>query len=224
MTKLEIVGYDFCPFLQPCIISLLEKQVTFTVTYIEPNKKPEWVQECSPQGATPFLLADGKALFESAIMNDFIDEVTPGSLYPQDAFLKAQNRLWINHSYDLLDHIYEIKTALDPVSVEVEKEKLCTKLGALGGILGDRPFFNGDQFSLIDGAYAPVFRSITLLDQHFETGILADLPVVKQWAANVLSRPSVQGSILDTYEETSLAKIAQSGSAIARRWANQLSE
>ncbi|MFS4581221.1 glutathione S-transferase family protein [Phaeobacter sp. C3_T13_0] len=157
-------------------------------------------------------------------MNDFIDEVTPGSPYPQDVFLKALNRLWIDHSYDLLDHIYEIKTALDPVSVEVEKEKLCTKLRALGENLGDRPFFDGDQFSLVDATYAPVFRSINLIDLHFATGILADLPLVKQWAASVLSRSSVRHSILDTYEEMSLAKIAQSRSAIGRRWATQLSE
>ncbi|MFS4581220.1 glutathione S-transferase N-terminal domain-containing protein [Phaeobacter sp. C3_T13_0] len=63
MIKSEIVGYDLCPFLQPCIISLLEKQVAYTVTYIEPNNKPEWVQEHSTKGITPFLLADGKALF-----------------------------------------------------------------------------------------------------------------------------------------------------------------
>lgn len=216
MTKFEIVGYDFCPFCQPTLITLKEKGAEFKVTYIEPDKKPKWVYQLSPQGATPFLLVNGKPLFESAAMNEFANDATSGDLHPEDAFQRAQNRMWISRSYDLLDHIYELKTANDQVVFEVEKEKLRAKLRTIDEALGDNTYFNGGDFSLVDTAFAPSLRAIVMLDEHFSTGILSELNNIARWSNNVLKRPSVRMSVVEHFDANSAAKIAASEAFVVR--------
>ena len=220
MTKFEIVGYDYCPFIQPSIVTLGEKGADFKVTYIEPGNRPGWVNEVSPQGVTPFLLVDGKVLFESAVMNEFINEVTSGNLNPDDAFAKAQNRMWISRSYDLLDHIYELKTTDDYGVFESEAKKLRAKLSTIDAEIGENAFFNGCDFSLVDGAFAPVFRSIAVLDDQFSAGILDALPNVARWSKNILDRPSVQASVAENFDIKSADKIVRSNAVIARQRPN----
>lgn len=220
MTNFEIVGYDFCPFIQPAIVTLKEKGAAFTVTYIEPGEKPDWVRQVSPEGMTPFLLADGKVLFESAAINEFVNEATSGDLHPGDAFLKAQNRMWISRSYDLLDHIYELKTTDSQDVFHAEKMKLRTKLRALDEAIGENTFFNGPGFSLIDGAFAPVFRSIALLDGQFAADILDALPNVARWSKNILDRPSVQASVVENFDARSADKIMRGNAIAARQHSN----
>lgn len=217
MTKFEIVGYDFCPFCQPSIITLKEKGAEFSVTYIEPDNKPDWVYQVSPQGMTPFLLVNGKPLFESAAMNEFVNDATIGDLHPEDAFLKAQNRMWISRSYDLLGHIYELKTTNDQDVFEAEEERLRAKLRSIDEVIGQNPFFNGSNFCLVDTAFAPVLRAISLLDGHFSTGILDALPNVARWSSNILNRPSVQASVVENFDANSAAKIAVSNTFVVRQ-------
>lgn len=52
------------------------KQISsdLSVSYIEPDNKPDWVYQVSPQDMTPFLLVNGKPLFESAAMNKFVND------------------------------------------------------------------------------------------------------------------------------------------------------
>ena len=214
MKKLEIVGYDFCPFCQPSIITLKEKAAEFSVTYIEPDDKPDWVYQVSPQGKTPFLLVNGQPLFESAAMNEFVNDATIGDLHPEDAFEKAQNRMWISRSYDLLGHIYELKTTDAQDVFDAEKEKLTAILRSLDDVIGQKPFFNGSNFCLVDTAFAPVLRTISMLDDHFATGILDGLPNVAQWSSNILNRPSVRASVVENLDANSAAKIAASNSFI----------
>jgi glutathione S-transferase len=217
MTKIEIVGYDYCPFLQPTIITLNEKEAKFTVTYIEPDNKPCWATEVSPQGATPFMLVNGKALFESVAMNEFVNDVTSGDLHPEDVFLKAQNRMWISRSYELLDHIYDLKTTNDQEVFKAEKGKLITKLRAIDEVICENPFFNGSEFCLVDGAFAPVLRTIAMLDDQFSTGLLEGLTNVERWSNNILNRPSVQASVVESFHDKSVEKIAVSDTTVARR-------
>ncbi|UWQ93082.1 glutathione S-transferase family protein [Rhodobacteraceae bacterium M382] len=219
MTKFKIVGYDYCPFIQPSIIALMEKKADFSVTYIEPGNKPGWVNEVSPQGATPFLLIDGKALFESAAMIEFVNDTTGGDLYPDDAFLKAQNRMWIARSYALLDNLYALKTTDDPCVFKAEKAALRARLGDIEDLIGENPFFNGNDFGLVDGVFAPVLRTIAMLDERFNLNLFDVLPNVRRWSKNVLSRPSVKSSVVENFDERSADKIAQSNALVCRQHA-----
>lgn len=212
--KLTLVGYDYCPFIQPLIILLNEKKADFSVTYLESGNKPAWVDEVSPSGASPFLYTDGKALFESLAIAEYLEEAVPGSLFPADPFTKAQNRFWIIRSYDLLDHIYTIKTTDRTDIVTAEVALLTRSLSDLESAISEGPFFNGGLFSLVDCIYAPVFRAINILDNSFSTGILDSLPLLKCWSDKVLSRASVQSSVKPDFNNKMIAAISSSDAAL----------
>ena len=159
---------------------------------------------------------DDKVLFESAVINEYLDEITPPSLHPEDPFQKAQNRAWIEFGSNLLMTSYRLKTAQDEETLEKERAQFNQQLKQLEDQVQGKPLFNGDTFSLVDTAYAPVFRWIDLLDRNFDIGLLAQAPGLKKWSDNLLSRPSVKDSVVEDFEERVLQRLKNSNAVLIR--------
>ena len=64
-----------------------------------------------------------------------------------------------------------------------------------------QPFFNGEQFSLIDAAFAPCFTRLSHLEKLYPLGLLNKTPKIQMWAENLLARKSVQQSIASDFAE-----------------------
>ena len=60
------------------------KKVDFEVTYINLRDKPDWFLELSPHGKVPMLQVDGRPLFESNAIAEYLDEKIPPRLHPED--------------------------------------------------------------------------------------------------------------------------------------------
>ena len=83
---------NLCPYVQRSVITLLHKQVEHSITDIDLSNRPDWSSTMSPLGKVPVLRADGDTvLFESAVINEYIDETTAAPLQPADPLLRAQN-------------------------------------------------------------------------------------------------------------------------------------
>ncbi|MET4692819.1 glutathione S-transferase family protein [Endozoicomonas lisbonensis] len=213
MPKIELISFKLCPFVQRSVITLLEKNIPFEVTYIDLENKPDWFLKISPTGKVPLLrINDEVILFESAVINEYLDEISPPSLQPQDPLEKARNRAWIEFGSTLLMSGHKLRVAQDKDTYQSERSNLINQLQQLEEQLDGKDFFNGDQFSLVDAAYAPVFRSIIFLDKNFPTDILGDTPGLKKWADNLLTRPSVKNAVVDDFEELSIRRL-KSGSS-----------
>lgn len=218
MPKIELISFKLCPFVQRSVITLLEKGIPFDITYIELDNKPDWFLKISPMGKVPVLrIDDEKVLFESAVINEYLDEITPPSLHPQNAYAKAQNRAWIEFGSTLLMTSYRLKTAQDEETLEKERTLFATQLKQLEEQVQGGNFFNGDQFSLVDTAYAPVFRWMDLLDRNFKTGLLDYAPGLKKWSENLLQRPSVKNSVVGDFEERVLQRLQNSNAILTRQ-------
>ena len=217
MSKIELISFKLCPFVQRSVITLLEKGIPFNITYIELDNKPDWFLKISPLGKVPVLrINDSNILFESAVINEYLDEITPPSLHPKEPFKKAQNRAWIEFGSSLLMTSYRLKTAQDEETFEKERSLLANQLKQLEGQIQDGDFFNGDKFSLVDTAFAPVFRWIDLLDRNFKTGLLDHAPALKKWSHNLLQRPSVKDSVVEDFEERVLQRLKSSNSILTK--------
>ncbi|MEH0724252.1 glutathione S-transferase family protein [Vibrio alginolyticus] len=214
MKTIELVSYEFCPFIQPAIITLLEKKVPYKLTYLELDNKPEWFTERVPSGQSPALITDEGVLTESYVINEYLDEATPKTLHPEDIYTKATNRIWIKFSYLILDEIYNTKIAESHRQHEESKSKLLTLMKKLEDKVQGKRFFNGDDFFLIDSFFAPVFRSIEILDKNFSTEILNQTPGLNTWRKNLLNRDSVKNSISDNFENISIDRIKSSNSIL----------
>lgn len=160
------------------------------------------------------LRIDDKALFESAVISEYLDEITPPSLHPEDPFEKAQNRAWIEFGSTMLMSSYRLKTAQDQETFKTERALLTKQLKQLEAQINGTAFFNGEQFRLVDTAYAPVFRWIELLDRNFSTGLLDQAPDLKKWSDNLLSRPSIKNSVVADFEQRVLQRLKDGNSIL----------
>lgn len=215
-TKPELISFKLCPFVQRSVITLLEKKADFDITFIELDNKPDWFLKISPLGKVPVLKVDDQVLFESAVINEYLDEVNPPSIHPQDPLQKAQNRAWIEFSSTLFMSNYFMTNAKDEEEYNKRKEELVKGLSRLEEQLGKGKFFNGDEFSLVDTAYAPFFMRYKLNQKFKDDGILNDLPKVKEYSENLLAKESVQKSVVDNFEELYNDQIKKSGAFLGR--------
>ena len=209
---IELISFDLCPFVQRSVITLLEKEIPFKRTNIDLANKPGWFLDISPLGKVPVLRINGNILFESAVINEYLDEITPPSMHPQDPLQKAVNRAWIEYGSELSNLSFRMLITQDENGVEQSVQGLRDKFEFLEKNLTAEPFFNGAAFSLIDAAYAPVFIRIEyLLKQVIDNLIPPGCNRVLAWSDAILSRPSVQGSIIDRFTELATERFRKRG-------------
>ena len=86
--KLTLVSHLLCPYVQRAAIVLAEKGIDFERINIDLANKPDWFLKISPLGKTPVLLVNGKPIFESAVICEYLEETTVNPLHPRDARLR----------------------------------------------------------------------------------------------------------------------------------------
>lgn len=210
--NIELISFDLCPFVQRSVITLLEKDIPFKRTNIDLANKPDWFLQISPLGKVPVLKIDGNILFESAVINEYLDEVTPPSMHPEDPLQKAVNRAWIEFGSELSNLSFRMVITEDEDVVEQSLQALRDKFEFLDKNLNAAPFFNGADFSLIDAAYAPVFIRIEyVLKQAVNDVIPPGCNRVLAWSDAILARPSVRGSIIDRFTELATQRFKKRG-------------
>ncbi|MFZ5620768.1 MAG: glutathione S-transferase family protein [Pseudomonadota bacterium] len=193
-----LVSFNVCPFVQRSLIVLEEKRVRdhYDIRYIDLDAKPDWFLRYAPMGQVPILIVGDTVLFESAAINEYIDDVSPGpGLHPLDPLRRAHNRAWI----EFLSSVLILRNRMQHASAELETRELAARihrqLQQLERQLGRGPFFNGQAFSLVDAAAAPLLQRLHwLLELAPDLAILDGLPRVQTWSDTLLAHPSVQRS------------------------------
>ncbi len=202
---LELVSFAICPFVQRAVITLKEKRVDFDIIYIDLENPPDWFIEISPFGKVPLLKIGHEVLFESAIINEYLDEVYPPVLHPGDPLQRAKHRGWIEFGSNLLFDQHKAMMAKDEDDFQQQCEVLGGSFARLEPVLSDGPYFMGEHFSLLDTAYAPFFMRFEILKKYHET--LADLMPTRlnRWGQALLARESVKASVVDDFEQRFVA-------------------
>jgi len=200
--KLELVSFSLCPYVQRARTILIEKNIEHSVKYIDLDAPPDWFFDISPLEKVPVLLVDGDPLFESMAISEYLDETTPGSLYPEDPFEKAKNRAWIEFGNSILDLTYELMTTDDEMRFKQVTASLDDKFDILEeDCLIGTSYFNGNKFLIIDAVYAPVFRYFNAISQFYDFDFFEDRPHLCLWKESLLSYESVIKSVPESYVE-----------------------
>jgi glutathione S-transferase len=190
--------------------------VAYDVTYIDLKNKPDWFLRLSPLGKVPVLRVGAAVLFESAVICEYLDEVTPPSLHPSDPLRRAVNRGWVEFSSELFADLYRLATAGEPAEFDQRRHEVREKLERLESQLGEGPFFNGPQFALVDAAIAPAFMRISLLEGIRPLGLLDRLPKVQRWSEALLGRNSVRSSVVPEFPDLFREYLVAGGGFLAR--------
>jgi glutathione S-transferase len=102
----ELVLYDGAGVPSPRRVRncLLEKRLPFTVKWLNlglmDQKRPDYLA-LNPTGLVPTLVHDGKAIYESNVINEYVDAIHPNPpLVPKDAYGQARMRMWFAFEND----------------------------------------------------------------------------------------------------------------------------
>lgn len=190
MSKLHLISHHLCPYVQRAVIVLSEKNIPHERTYIDLANKPDWFHDVSPLGRVPVLGTNGTSVFESQVIAEYLDEVTPGSLHPSDPLEKARHRSWIEFGSETLAAIGGFYNAENAGTFEQKRLALAEKFKRIDREITG-PYFSGDAFCMVDGVWGTIFRYFDVFDQVQNFGIMTGLDRVQQWRKSVCQRPSV---------------------------------
>ena len=181
-------------------IALAEKGLPWEGVWVKLSKReqksPEHLAR-NPYGKIPVLDDDGKIMFESCIINEYLEEKYPNPpLMPKDPYLRARGRILVDYFLNYLHDPYwalrgemmkKNEADRDQKIIAATKIEVTARLQYLEEALSDKPYFLGD-FSLTDIAMVPRFPR---LEQY---GVLPNpsLPKLGGWFKRMKERPSVQ--------------------------------
>jgi glutathione S-transferase len=213
---LTLVSHALCPYVQRAAIVLAEKGVPFERREVDLTAKPAWFLAVSLLGKTPVLLVDGRPIFESAVICEYLDETVAPRLHPEGAIERAQHRSWIEFGSQLLNLIAGLYSAADEARLETRRNELASRFAQLEAVLGDGPYFAGAAFSMVDAAFAPVFRYFDTFERFTDLGLFERTPKLRRWRAALALRPSVRNAVRPSYPDRLLAFLRQRDSALSR--------
>ena len=193
--------YDFksSPNCQRVKVVLAEKNLPYEIVPVDLTKKeqksPEYLK-VNPYGKVPVLTDDNTVLYESLIINEYLEEKYPAQpLLPKEPAKKAKARILTDYGMAHFDSPYqklrmeltkEAKEQSQPI-IDGAKAELKKLLQRFEDELGDQQYLLGD-FSLVDANLIPRFTRL----EGF--GILPDpsLPRLGKYMERMKARPSVK--------------------------------
>jgi glutathione S-transferase len=197
---LTLVSHHLCPYVQRAAISLSEKAAPFERIYVDLAHKPDWFLAISPLGKTPVLIVGDRAIFESAVILEYLEETQPKPLHPADPLTRAEHRAWIEFGSAVLNDIWGFYAAPDAAAFEAKAKALTAKFMQIERRRGDGPYFDGEHFSLVDAVFGPVFRYFDVFDSIGDFGVLAEKQKVSAWRKALAVRPSIKAAAGDDYD------------------------
>ncbi len=183
-TMMNLYSGTTCPFSHRCRIVLYEKQMDFQVIDVDLFNKPEDIAVINPYNRVPVLVDRDLVLYESNIINEYIDERFPHpQLMPPDPIMRARARqLLFTMEHELFSHIDTLEKNLK--AAEKSRQHVRDRLTELAPIFIKQKHMLGDEFSMLDVAIAPL---LWRLDHYgIELGKAA-APLMK-YAERVFSR------------------------------------
>ena len=204
-TKLKLISHKLCPYVQRAVIALTEKGVPFERVDIDLTNKPDWFLAISPLGKTPVLQVRERAIFESAVILEYLEETQPRPLHPADPLTRAEHRAWIEFGSSVLNDIAEHFMLPPRTSRASKARKPFNSTSVLRGwrpALSPRtpPWFRRRTFCAGGrGVRAGVPPYFDVFDEIADFAILAGKPKLERWRSSLAARPSVRGAVSADY-------------------------
>ena len=216
---LRLISHRLCPYVQRAVIVAAEKQVPFERVDIDLANKPPWFLAMSPTGKTPLLevrTSEGRiaAVFESAVIAEYLDEISGAPLLPRDTLDRARHRSWVEVASITLNSIGKFYAAEDRSLFREARRELLNRLGQVEGEIAG-PWFGGPRFGLVDAAFGPALRYLDVFRAHGAGDLLAGLPKTRAWSKRLLGRPSVRAAVSPDYPELLVAFVRRRNSHLA---------
>jgi glutathione S-transferase len=153
------------------------------------KNKPEDLVRQNPYGKVPVLVDDSGVIYESAIINEYLDEKFPEMrLMPKDYLARSKVRIWVDF----------LNTRVHPAASDLQHdrqldkaaEKMRQHLHTLDKELSGKNYLVG-EYSLADITFIPFYTR----RERYKVAIDDTYPNVKRWAESLIARPQVAATI-----------------------------
>jgi glutathione S-transferase len=219
--QLTLISHALCPYVQRAAIVLAEKGVAFERRDVDLAAKPAWFKAVSPLGKTPVLLAGDVAIFESAVICEYLDETAAPRLHSPDALVRARERAWMEFGSAVLNAIGAFYNAPDAPTLRARREDLLAKFAQVEDVLPQGgPWFGSERFGLVDAVFASVFRYFDVFEQLGEESFFASTPKLRRWRLALSNRASVRDAVAKEYPVLLERFLRERGSELSRRIAS----
>jgi stringent starvation protein A len=176
-----------CPFSQRCRIVLYEKGMDFQIVDVDLFNKPEDLAVMNQYNRTPVLVERDLILYESNIINEYIDDRFPHpQLMPADPVMRARARLFLfRFENELFSNIESLEKGNQKVG---DRARLLVRdsLTQIAPVFVKQKFMLGDEYSMLDVAIAPL---LWRLDYYGVQLPKVAAPLLK-YAERLFSRPA----------------------------------
>ena len=211
MESIKIYSSARCPYAQRTRMLMIEKEIPFELTEVDLRNKPDWFLAVSPYGKVPVIVDDGQTIYESAIINEYLDEKYKSiPMMPEEPVERAKARIWMDYCTNkyltlsrklLVDHgneelQTENKKKMEESLIYIEKE--CFEKNANG------PFWLGNNISLVDLHYAPFFERFGAFKELFGVEWPVECVKISEWWSAIQKRDSYKITVLPTEEHVDL--------------------
>lgn len=175
-----------CPYSHRCRIVLHEKDMDFEVIDVDPNNKPEDLAVMSPYGKAPILVERDLVLYESNIINEYIDDRFPHpQLMPADPVMRARARLLLyRFEQDLFCYIDPIESG-DAKTADKARTAIAENLTMIAPVFDKQKYMLGDEFSMLDVAVAPLLWRL----EHYGVRLPKQAANLLKYSERLFSRP-----------------------------------
>jgi len=214
---LELISFKLCPYMQSSLITLLHNEIKHKVTYIDINDPPEWFDEVSPIGQVPLLRVNSDAvIFESAVINEYLNDQMTANMLPTDPLDRALNRSWTQFCGSFFSDIFNMLGAADEAAVEDIEYDILDKLDRIETQRSEQPFFNGDRLCLIDAAYAALFMRLDLFKSGRDILSRDRFPRLSQWSETLLAMDVVRQSVVPEFADMYTGMVKMKGGLVGQ--------
>ena len=199
---MTLYDHPDCPYGMKVRIVLAEKEFDYEFVSVDlkggHHKRPEFLK-LNPFGRVPVLVDEDCALYDSTIINEYLDDEYPApELKPTDSDERARVRLledYADTSFTL--PVMALEAELSKAAPQRNEQRLSHArevitqgLAMLDRELADKEYLAG-EFSLADIAFAPAALRLERLG----ISVDASLSNVREWIARLSARPSI-GTVL----------------------------
>lgn len=178
-----------CPFSHRCRFVLFEKGMDFEIKDVDIFNKPEDLALMNPYNQVPVLVERDLVLYESNIINEYIDERFPHpQLMPADPVMRGRGRLVLHRlEKELFVYVQTLENNAAGAKEQAKaREAIANALTMIAPTFNKNKYVLGDEFSMIDVALAPLLWRI----EHYDIKLSkAAAPILKA-AERIFQRPA----------------------------------
>ena len=176
-----------CPFSQRCRIVLYEKGMDFQITDVDLFNKPEDLAVMNPYNRVPVLVERDLVLYESNIINEYIDDRFPHpQLMPADPVMRARARLFLyRFENELFCHVDTLEKG-NAKTVDKARQIIRDNLTVIAPVFARQKYMLGEEFSMLDVAIAPLLWRL----EHYGIELPRQAAPLAKYAERLFSRPA----------------------------------